>query len=1340
MSLITSTPCIRVILATALLWSCGSQAAPLAIPDFPLFLSSTGVPPNMVVTLDDSGSMSWAYTPDLLTSNYYSGDQPGLDGRRVKSSDFNPTYYNPKTTYTAPVTADGTALSTSFTTAHINGFNPVTATSPATPVNLSTAYRPTAGLGLGLTAGTTSHWFMRHYSADVSCISSACRYNSTSGTGTATWLNMAASGNSCSSSSDCWTKPMPAYYYVYDPSNANCTGATEQAKKDDEDCYDIKIVRATSGADRDGDGTISSAEADERQNFANWYSFYRTRNLMTVSAASLAMNTLPSDIRVAWQALNSCANAPPFNNKPTLGTLVTSSCRGWDTSKTAVSNAIKSYNTTQKSNFYSWLQRLPTSGGTPLRHAMQRTGNYYKTTGQNSPYDDDLTSTTVNTQAVCRKNYQILMTDGVWNSDSVSVGNYDSTNRSLPDGKNYTARFPYRDSNSNSLADLAFKYWAEDLAPSLANQVRPSFFDLTGNEDTRYFNPKNNPATWQHLVNYTVGLGVNGFFATTAGGNLTWGTNTFDGSYPQLVAGTKSWPTTGDTGPAGNAADLWHAAINSRGRFYNVRTPQELNTAFQEIVDTVSAQAAAGGGSRVSSNIARLTEANPTAFLARFADDWSGSLEAIPLNIDGTLGTSSYWEAGGLIPPGNGNAHSAPRKIFTIHGGSPQEFSLALCSGGGPLATALNKNASGVVDNLCTQRLAWLRGYTAITGASWNSISKTVTFTAPNHGLQAGNSVAVTGVTVTGATPAALQGTYTITAVSDASHFTVALATDPGGSYVTDENDTNKDNDDRVYYADFRTRSSVLGDIVNSGTVYVQKENFGYGGDNIQVTGGKDPYKTYVSAKASRVPVIYVGANDGMLHAFNAEVCTNAASCPNAGKELFAYVPADIHNKLNLLTDPGYGKQHKFYVDGTPTIGDAYIDSGWKTYLVSGLRSGGKSIFALDISDPGNFDAADVKWEFTDTDLGLTFGQPQIAAVDASEWAAIFGNGYNSTDEKAFLYIVDLTDGSLIAKIPTNSDTSNGLSTPFPFDIEGDGIVDAIYAGDLQGHLWKFVKNGTGSWSVGNGGAPLFTARNSSNQVQSITGQPKAAIVEGKIRVFFGTGRYLQVSSDLAKNDLKNDNVQSFYSIIDDSETTPGTVPRTALLKQEIVQSNVSTPLFTARTVTQEQPTPTSRGCYLDFPATPGQPSERITSTPLIKTFQSANLSTRIIFPTSIPTADPCERSGTSWLMELSTNCGRLEGTSPFDINNDQQFNDGDLVAIPNSNGTTPGSVSGVKFKNETGIVNEITWIESGDTTKGIAYKIAPGTSGNVESIANSSDVASSTITQPQRVSWEQIQ
>jgi type IV pilus assembly protein PilY1 len=460
------------------------------------------------------------------------------------------------------------------------------------------------------------------------------------------------------------------------------------------------------------------------------------------------------------------------------------------------------------------------------------------------------------------------------------------------------------------------------------------------------------------------------------------------------------------------------------------------------------------------------------------------------------------------------------------------------------------------------------------------------------------------------------------------------------------------------------------------------------------------------------------------------------------GKELFAYVPAGVYDNLSALTDLAYGKSHKYFVDGTPTLRDVYIDDGWKTYLVGGLRSGGKSIYALDVSDPNNFAAANVKWEFNDSsdpnepgdDMGLTFGQPQIAAVSEDRWAVIFGNGYNSASEDAVLYIVDLADGLLIARIRTDSSPSNGLSTPYPFDKDGDGIVDVIYAGDLQGNLWKFEKNLLGTWVLGNDGKPLFKARiSSTSPVQAITTQPKAALVEGKVMVYFGTGRYLEAS------DLTNDNMQSFYGIWDKSENL--TVSRNNLLQQTIVSSTVAAGSFTAaRTITNHTTTdPSNRGCYLDFPATTGEPSERIASSSLIKSFK-IGLATRVIFTTSTPTSDPCEKSGTSWLMELSTNCGRLD-KSPFDINGDQQFNASDLVTI----GAEQGSVSGLKLKPDTGMVNEITWVE-GDPSKGIAYKLLPGTSGEdvthahrVESIANSDDKVTPGGP-PKRISWEQIQ
>jgi len=658
----------------------------------------------------------------------------------------------------------------------------------------------------------------------------------------------------------------------------------------------------------------------------------------------------------------------------------------------------------------------------------------------------------------------------------------------------------------------------------------------------------------------------------------------------------------------------------------------------------------------------------------------------------------------------------------------------------------LNEKVDGTVDNLCSQRVAWLRGYTAITGAEWNSTTKQVKFTALNHGLKADNKVVVTGVTskvtVDGntTTSVAYNGTYTVSTADTNSFTAVETLENNPGVYVADEADTDRNNDDKVRYLAFRDRSSVLGDIMNSGTVYIHKEDLGYGNANIKVTGASD-YKAYLTTKVGRTPVVYVGANDGMLHAFNAQV-----SGANMGKELFAYIPAGVYDNLSALTEPTYAKSHKYFVDGTPTVRDVYI-SGWKTYLVGGLRAGGESIYALDVSNvpsTSGFTASDVKWEFTDTDLGLTFSQPQIAAVSASQWAAIFGNGYNSTAEKAYLYIVDLSDGSQIAKLATDNETSNGLSTPYLYDHEGDGIVDIIYAGDLQGRLWKFNKESSTSdtWILGNGGAPLFEARNGSNQVQPITVQPVAQLVDGKVMVYFGTGSYLEIA------DLTDDTQQTFYAVSDDATATTK-VTRSNLLEQTILSSSVTAGSYVTRTVSNNTTTDTSkRGCYLDFPAASDQPSERIGSTSLIKVFttsgsaiaykflpgtsgrvesvansSSAGLPTRIIFTTATPTSDPCEKSGVSWLMELGANCGRLDSkTSPFDLNKDKEFTDADLVTIGGQSATTSGinlgktvGENGAIMDTNLGFVLELTWVDGGGGTTTITVP-------------------------PKRIYWEQIQ
>lgn len=296
--------------------------------------------------------------------------------------------------------------------------------------------------------------------------------------------------------------------------------------------------------------------------------------------------------------------------------------------------------------------------------------------------------------------------------------------------------------------------------------------------------------------------------------------------------------------------------------------------------------------------------------------------------------------------------------------------------------------------------------------------------------------------------------------------------------------------------------------------------------------------------------MIYVGANDGMLHAFDADT----------GNEVFAYVPADLYGdpndpstlKLNRLSDPGY--THAYAVDGSPTAWDAYFKGAWHTVLVGSLGAGGKSIYALDITDPNALDFGKPLWEFSHPDLGSLAGPPQVKKLATGEWAVLFGNGYlskncndllnNVTNPdrncNAKLFAVNLETGKLIAGFPIDTQvgdatTPNGaLSPPAVYDVstqvvgdEADGAVgavgDGIYLGDLRGNLWRFVYRG-GRWESAytNGGkpAPLFVAQDGGGKPQPIT----APLVTGEppqlgngVMVYFGTGSYFSTTDTASR-------------------------------------------------------------------------------------------------------------------------------------------------------------------------------------------------------------------------------
>ncbi len=528
-----------------------------------------------------------------------------------------------------------------------------------------------------------------------------------------------------------------------------------------------------------------------------------------------------------------------------------------------------------------------------------------------------------------------------------------------------------------------------------------------------------------------------------------------------------------------------------------------------------------------------------------------------------------------------------------------------------------------------------------------------------------------------------------------------------------------------------RDRNSILADIIKSSPVSSGAENFFYDSLDNLAEGGADhgggvTYLNYLSTKESlytdvngRFSVVYVGTNGGMLHAFDSR----------DGSELFAYVPEAVHGNLNELTDPNYG--HKHFVNASGFAGDAYINTGagnaWHTLYVSGLGEGGKAIFALDITDPVTSPSVNnVLWEKNSTDTGysemghMTF-RPRVVFLNNGGWGIITGNGWNSNLERAQLFIINAVDGSIIEVIDTEEDGSgnadlptNGLGEPFLLDEDGNRTVDWVYAGDLQGNIWKFDlrSSNTNSWNVefskmGNP-APLYSAIDSNGKSQPITTRPVLAThPDGGFMVMFGTGKYLEPSDNSIP---ASPDVQTFYGIWDDGDVVA--TGRTDLQVQTILEEvdiNDANGNFANRarivsdtTVDYSQ----DDGWYIELltpavaPAvTPTAEGEMVIADPLTRFG-------RAIFTTFIPGDTPCDRGGQSVIMELDAVNGSRLQNSVFDFNNDGVIDANDLIAyggtsVPGSGIFIPATLASpavisaadasAEYKQSSGLNTEVT-------------------------------------------------
>ena len=490
----------------------------------------------------------------------------------------------------------------------------------------------------------------------------------------------------------------------------------------------------------------------------------------------------------------------------------------------------------------------------------------------------------------------------------------------------------------------------------------------------------------------------------------------------------------------------------------------------------------------------------------------------------------------------------------------------------------------------------------------------------------------------------------------------------------------------------FRQRLSLLSDLVNSGPVFVGEPSLNWPDAAPFPTANSKRYSDFKNGPAkSRPGMVYAGSNGGMMHGF-AEA---------DGAELVAYIPSNLFSTgsgegLHYLTDGNYA--HRYYNDLTPTVSDIYADIGngiqWETVLISGQRGGGRGIFALNVTDPNDLTEGNankvVLWEFSnsdDPDLGYTYSRPQIAMTNADTWVAIFGNGYNDTgDGKAKLFIVDIakgTGGNWVLDtnyrvISTNSGDGvdrNGLATPALADLDGNGTVDRVYAGDLKGQMWVFDLSDTnpGAWGIP-GNVPLFTTKGG----EPITAKPTLAkhptIQDDgsnapNVMVYFGSGQYL-VDADKTNID---DNY--FYGVWDKGDDN--------LVYGDLVEQTYDNTFAPFRVLTRN-PVNYIGGEFGWFFELPDN-GERSVTNAVVR-------GGLVFFNSFVPVTDPCSVGGFGFRFAVDMITGGSPDKVSVDANGDGVIDDNDRASDGSGNYDTIAAIKQDGFLPEPVFIEDIAY------------------------------------------------
>jgi len=1064
---------LAVLFTGSVLGAALSRAASTDLADKPLANSTTvQLLPNIMLDLDNSGSMLWNYMPDYVrvqsNGSYITlcryadgnlsvicqnGDPP------FAASALNKIYYNPAVRYDWPTTAKGERLADATSAKR-------------------TAYKapwsniPSDGYGIQYIDKTYAEPLYRKYPCGVYDYDNGedndCKTQppgdtinlQTSGSVTASYPDRVWCPKANSKDKDCKqavngssyaypnneysvareVKGAPYYYnttvkWCKDSTGKDCADLRDNTYKtvvygkwERVDIVPTRSIYPRAATRTDCVSATGCSYDEEMTNFATWYAWYRTRTQMTKTAIGLAFK----DVRGNPKSLEVDKTDPSyFHTRLGLMTI----------DNKTIKVPIEPFEGAHKQTFFDELYKLYPNTSTPLRNALNEVGRLYKY-GKNDAFPD---GTHDPIEAACQRNFVILATDGYWNgSQKLYIDDPKATQLKDQDGDIKKAPRPSyapyaggKNPDEISLADVAFYYYNNDLRPNMENIV-PS---AGGNKDV------NDVANHQHMTTFTLGLGVDG---TLAYRNDYKTAKTGD-YYKILQGGTKEWPAAVANDPTA-IDDLWHAAVSGRGTYFSAKDPTTLQESLHQALGSIG-QADGSGAAAATSNLMPV-EGDNFIYIANYRTQlWDGELSAYAINVQtGEIAGDAKWQAATQLRSKFTSDGSDSRTIWT--------------------SDASNKLVPFKAANLDSTQLAYF--------------SKSVQQSLSQY------------------------KNWTSKQVEAADATTLV-------NFLRGQDPVDKDGM-RLY----RERDKVLGDFIHSQPIYVKNPPFGFLDD------GYAAYK-----QTSRDAIVYAAANDGMLHAFDALTGEErwAYIPPMVLPDLWQLANKDYADRHRyyldgqiIVADVKIDKDWKTILIGAMGKGGR----GYYALDVTSTKQPPKVLWTYTADDNPNmgysFGAAQV-----------TKIEGKWVAVLTSGYNNITENGKYNGDGQGHVFILDLNDPKMKENVldistgvgdRTNPSGLARINIAAAKDFNTDNTEDRAYGGDLQGNLWRFnLKQRTATKLMALGATRPITA------APDLTRRD-----DGTIVVYFGTGRFLGASDlVIPEGSMPTQIVGGFKDMVTDS-------------------------------------------------------------------------------------------------------------------------------------------------------------------------------------------------------------